>query len=787
MGLLVLLLGTTAPHHPPGGGDLFAASQPSTPHAYGLDKQFASGGSVPSGRDPSGKTLGQSPTPNLGMEAESDPLEEVPRDPHASRIDLDRLSVEPARVYRRGPFRSIQVNVDAEGNNIRGDAANEPSIAINPKNPSQIVIGWRQFDSVTSDFREAGTSHSSDAGATWAAEKIIDEGVFRSDPVLGADADGTFHYLSLTTSGNRYLTDLFRSHDGGATWLPAVDAQGGDKQWMVVDTTDGPGRGNLYENWNAQFNCCGFRLDFTRSLDHGDSFEPARSIPNPQMRWGTLDVGDDGTLYLAGVINTRAMEIGHVFARSTNAWKAGEMPMFDRFQKLYLGGETKAGSRVNPIGIVGQVWIAVDRSPTTRRGNLYMLATIALPADDDNDLDVVFVRSEDGGVTWSAPKRLHDDPPELGAKQWFGTMSVAPNGRIDVIWNDTRHDIGLVNSEVFFTFSLDGGATWSPNHPVTPQFNPTLGYPHNEKIGDYYQMLSDDTGASLAYAATFNGEQDVYFLRIPVDCNHNGVEDACEISCTQPDEHCQVAGCGTGSDRNDNGVLDACEKQPLIANAGPDQTVECAFPGGASVTLDGSASSDPGGDALSYAWTDEQGRSLGAGAKLTVPLPLGSHTLTLEIGDPAGDTASDTVQVTVRDTLPPVVECVAAATGGASGATGSSGSASGTGATGGTGAAGARSAAPEAGFYILTARDACDAAPSIRVSDTGGDGPFGPFASGTPLKITKTPGGKAGFVPLGSPSGGLGPGIPHLHLPSDPEFQATDASANSARVRCHLP
>ena len=33
-------------------------------------------------------------------------------------------------------------------------------------------------------------------------------------------------------------------------------------------------------------------------------------------------------------------------------------------------------------------------------------------------------------------------------------------------------------------------------------------------MGDYFDMISDDEGAFLAWAGTFNGEQDVYFGRI---------------------------------------------------------------------------------------------------------------------------------------------------------------------------------------------------------------------------------------------------------------------------------
>src|SRR5438445_10159860 len=51
---------------------------------------------------------------------------------------------------------SYQVNLDANGQNIVGDAANEPSLCLDPNHPDHIAIGWRQFNSVSSDFRQAG-------------------------------------------------------------------------------------------------------------------------------------------------------------------------------------------------------------------------------------------------------------------------------------------------------------------------------------------------------------------------------------------------------------------------------------------------------------------------------------------------------------------------------------------------------------------------------------------------------------------------------------------------------
>ena len=67
--------------------------------------------------------------------------------------------VQSNATVTRGPFTSYQVNVNATGANISGDAANEPSIAISPLDPKKMVIGWRQFDVISSNFRQNGRVH----------------------------------------------------------------------------------------------------------------------------------------------------------------------------------------------------------------------------------------------------------------------------------------------------------------------------------------------------------------------------------------------------------------------------------------------------------------------------------------------------------------------------------------------------------------------------------------------------------------------------------------------------
>jgi hypothetical protein len=135
---------------------------------------------------------------------------------------------------------------------------------------------------------------------------------------------------------------------------------------------------------------------------------------------------------------------------------------------------------------------------------------------------VMFARSTDGGQTFSPPVRINDDPINHNKWHFFGTLSVAPNGRIDVVWYDTRNALNNIDSQLFYSFSTDGGGTWAPNIQVSDTFNPQAGFPQNEKIGDYITIVSDNTGGNVAYAATFNEnpqaigghEQDVYYVRV---------------------------------------------------------------------------------------------------------------------------------------------------------------------------------------------------------------------------------------------------------------------------------
>jgi len=432
---------------------------------------------------------------------------EVPGDAYLGNAHQNN-ETSAAYTYKSSLFFTTQVNVDANGNNIADDAANEPSMDIDPTDPNRMMMGWRQFDNVQSNFRQAGYAYSDDGGLTWTFPGVIEPGVFRSDPIIKTDSLGRFFYNSLTVDGNdNYTCDVYKTQSGSFTWDAGVDAQGGDKQWMTIDKSGSIGQGNIYSFWTSYYSICA-PDHFTRSTNGGTSFEDCVSVDGDPY-WGTLAIGPSGELYVAG----SGQWDGLLVARSDNAQVAGSNITWDYSTQVDIDGYVTGWTDINPSGLLGQVSVGVDCSGGPGNGYVYALASVERLSSND-PADVMFVRSINGGLTWSTPVRINDDPGP-NDYQWFGLLSVAPNGRIDVAWLDTRDDpTQHLWSALYYSYSLDQGLTWSANEKLSDSFNPHVGWPNQQKMGDYFDMISDNSSAHLAWCNTLNGEQDVYYGRI---------------------------------------------------------------------------------------------------------------------------------------------------------------------------------------------------------------------------------------------------------------------------------
>src|SRR5437899_5619785 len=131
-----------------------------------------------------------------GASGQIAPTREAPRNEPLEKYDNPpapprKMETSPRMVSPYGAFVSYQVNVDANGQNIIGDAANECPISVDPTDGNKMVIAWRQFNDVTSNFRQGGWGYTTDGGVHWTFPGVLEPGVFRSDPVTNSNETGT--------------------------------------------------------------------------------------------------------------------------------------------------------------------------------------------------------------------------------------------------------------------------------------------------------------------------------------------------------------------------------------------------------------------------------------------------------------------------------------------------------------------------------------------------------------------------------------------------------------------
>ena len=474
----------------------------------------------------------------------------------------------PAQL-KYGAYASVQMNVDAYGQNIVGDAAHEPTIAYDPHNPSKLVAGWKQFASVLSGNRQGAWAYSNNSGKDWHFEGVLTPGQQRTNIMVDVDSNGNFYYQNLHygPSGD-YAQDVqvFKSINGGVSWLDPVYAhgEGADKGRIGIDRSGTASNGNIYVHWREGLD----DRHFTRSTDGGLRYDDPVALPD-KPAFGTIAVGPEGQVYIGGrtelgsLVGAKLVFNTYLFSTSLNARNPLATPTFTT-QEINLGGSPvmfQFQNNPNQYGPIGDVQVGVDQSTGPMRGNIYVLASVD-PIGVDNQ-DVNFIRSTDGGQTWSTPIKINTDAPDRNAYQWFAMQGVAPNSRIDAVWYDTRGSLQPAISQLYYAYSWDGGLTWSQNQPVTTAFNTHIAYPLGaQKLGDYSHLVSDKNGAHVAYTATFNGEQDVYYLNVFPDCNNNNKSDVLDISQRQ------------SGDINRNHIPDFCEAIKVPGDVDNDRDVD---------------------------------------------------------------------------------------------------------------------------------------------------------------------------------------------------------------------
>lgn len=354
-------------------------------------------------------------------------------------------------------FRNITLAVEQEG----VIPPLEPSIAINPRDPKNIVAGVAVDRAI----------YSLDGGTTWSDTRLTSPFGVKGDPAIIFDAkgDGFFFHLSDPSNEGRqneaWLDRIVvnRSSDKGKTWdegegighnppkdqdkpWPGVHPK---KQFMAVSWTE-------FDKYGASDTTCKSNILISFSDNGGKKWTRPKRIngvsgnclDDDETVEGAVPVIDpDGKIFVAWAA------MGYlVFDRSYdggNRWLNNDLVIAHQYGGWNM---TIPGlKRANGLPV-----LAIDNSPSRFGGSLYICY-----ADQKNgaeDTDIWLIRSTNYGDNWSPPLRINKDG--VGKHQFFPWMTVdQATGYIYIVYYD-RRDYDDNRTDVYLAYSRDGGSSF---------------------------------------------------------------------------------------------------------------------------------------------------------------------------------------------------------------------------------------------------------------------------------------------------------------------------------------
>lgn len=470
-------------------------------------------------------------------------------------------------------------------------------------------------------------SRSTDGGATWSTPRNVSSSTgYSFSPRIAVDSTGGINVVWVdTTPGNQ---DVFfsRSTNGGASFSTpqnlSNDAPDSASPQVGVDTS-----GNISVVWENDDITYG--IMYRHSTD-GVTFSTATNLAtNTTGSFGPqMAIGVDGSISVVWEDDFN-FQSDISFSRSTDKGATFSTPK----------------NLSNNSGNSFSAQVAVDLS-----GNIAVAWTDNTPGNND----ILFTHSSDGGVTFASTKNISNSPGDSGSAQ----VGVDTNGNIFVAWQDNVPP--AFNKDVYLARSSDGGTSFSAanlSNNVGNSINP-------------FMSVDAGGGINLVWMDRTPGNASIFFTRstdagVTFAAAQNLSNDAGSSSDGQvlADKNGNLDVVWSDDASGVNQILfsrftnpQVTKNHPPVANAGADQTVACTGHGCASVTLDGSGSSDPdAGDVLSYVWTDQANNVVGTTAIVQLTVSLGVHSFNLTVTDAGGLTSTAATHVTVQDTTPPTL------------------------------------------------------------------------------------------------------------------------------------
>lgn len=533
---------------------------------------------------------------------------------HVFAAALGFALMAAAAAHAQLPF-SAPLNIS---NNT--DSSFTPQLAVD--SAGNLYAVWEDDTSTNSNIL---FSRSTDGGATFSAPSSLSHtSGFSFSPRIIADALGGIDVVWADTSPGHQHIFFSRSMDSGATFSAPIDISNGDSAGNPEIAADASGR--IFVVWENDTGVLG--IYFTASTDGGVTFASPRNLAT-----------NTGGSFVPQIVVDPAGKIGV-------AWEDDSLTSIDiSFSHSSDHGASFSAAKSLSLGVGNStsVHLAADAS-----GNI----NAVWENDSPGNIDIFFSRSTDGGQSFSAPRNLSNTPGNTRTAQ----IALDSGGNINLVWTDNVPP--AFSTDIFFTRSTDGGVSFSPaqnlsNNPGMSA-NPQLTVDAAGKIDVVWEdatfgnrdiLFSQSTDAGATFSSPQNLSNNPGLSSVPLVV----ADKKAALNVIWQDA---ITATGASQVLFSRFTPKVTNHAP-IADAGADQSVPATSPSGASVQLDGSKSSDPDGDTLTYSWTDESNNVVGTAAVIQVTVPVGTHRFTLTVTDTANLTASAVTRVTVVN-QPPV-------------------------------------------------------------------------------------------------------------------------------------
>ena len=404
--------------------------------------------------------------------------------------DTNLISKFPKIPYIQSDFLPLFLNLNTIANEDSESykMQNESSIAVNPKNPLNLIASAVDYRSESS----AWVYVSDDGGITWRnvnLGKVAAGWRNSNDPSVTFAADGTGYFVyggfgdmdeeqTLLVGENGVF--IAKTTDEGKTWkahIPIIihtgnqtlDSTFEDKYYIQVDNSPTSDYfGDLYVPWKRVTpKDSATQIVISKSTDKGETWSvpiaisPRKSGTSEDTTYGQsfplATTGPNGEVY---VVWNDGIEHGVGFAKSLDGGKTYTEPKiifrYDIFGTTkYM--ESQGGYRHSVKGKVraeAYPVVAADYSAESpNKGNLYLTwAADSIP-------NIYFAKSTDGGETWSTPKIVHS---ELKNDQFWQWLAIDPKtGSLAVMYFDSRDDDENILVNCYVSLSNDVGETWT--------------------------------------------------------------------------------------------------------------------------------------------------------------------------------------------------------------------------------------------------------------------------------------------------------------------------------------